>query len=288
MVVNILSQHSMDQPNSSICRVLLRRLSLSIDSDGSFTPWRVASPVVLHGFVAVNRYFGRRRRFAAVAFLCAIGACSPSKDSQNGNQGAGGVGGDWPAGMGNTAGAIDTAGTGGGRAFPTQACLDKASALLATMTAGEKISQLQQIERVDVTANDITTYGIGSVYSQGSSVPTPNTPTSWADMTDGFRRAANASRLKIPVIYGLDVVHGAGPVNGATVFPHNIGLGATRDPALVEEVASVVADEAAGVGADFPFAPVVAVARDEGWGRLRSFVSRDGSVRTHVRRSGTF
>jgi beta-glucosidase len=107
-------------------------------------------------------------------------------------------------------------------------------------------------------------------------------------MTDGFQRAAKASRLKIPVIYGLDVVHGAGPVNGATVFPHNIGLGATRDPALVEEVASVVADEAAGVGADFPFAPVVAVARDERWGRLRSFVSRDGSVRTHVRRSGTF
>jgi hypothetical protein len=134
-------------------------------------PWRI----VLHGFVAVNRYFGRRRRFAAVAFFCAIGACSPSNDSQNGNQGAGGVGGDWPAGMDNTAGAIDTAGTGGGRAFPTQACLDKASALLATMTAGEKISQLQQIERLDVTANDITTYGISSVTARAARClrPTP-------------------------------------------------------------------------------------------------------------------
>ena len=86
-------------------------------------------------------------------------------------------------------------------------------------------------------------------------------------MVDGFRTASYASRLKIPIIYGLDVVHGAGPVIGATVFPHNIGLGATRDPALVEEVARTVADEAAGVGADFPFAPVVAVARDERWGR---------------------
>jgi beta-glucosidase len=86
-------------------------------------------------------------------------------------------------------------------------------------------------------------------------------------MVDSFRTASYKSRLKIPIIYGLDVVHGAGPVVGATVFPHNIGLGATRNPALVEEVARTVADEAAGVGADFPFAPVVAVARDERWGR---------------------
>ncbi len=86
-------------------------------------------------------------------------------------------------------------------------------------------------------------------------------------MIDGFRKASFASRLKIPIIYGLDVVHGVGPVNGATVFPHNVGLGATRDPALVEDVGAAVAAEAAGVGADFPFAPVVAVARDERWGR---------------------
>jgi beta-glucosidase len=151
--------------------------------------------------------------------------------------------------------------------FPTQACLDRAGALLGMMTADEKIAQLHQIERANVTAADITQYGIGSVFSQGGSAPTPNSPSAWADMIDGFRRASFASRLRIPVIYGLDVVHGAGPVNGATVFPHNIGLGATRDPALVEEVARIVADEAAGVGADFPFAPVVAVARDERWGR---------------------
>lgn len=220
-------------------------MASSSKSTGSFVTWRWLS---------------------AVALLFTLVACSPG-GAQNGPAGVGGAGGDWPAGTGNIAGAIDIAGAGGGRAFPTQACLDQASALLATMTANEKISQLQQIERVDVTANDITTYGIGSVYSQGGSGPTLNTPASWADMADGFRRAAYASRLKIPVIYGLDVVHGVGPVDGATVFPHNIGLGATRDPALVEEVASVVADEAAGVGADFPFAPVVAVARDEHWGR---------------------
>jgi len=223
---------------------------------------------IVLALAAVLRRPRRSRRFVALtALLCAVGACSQSAGSQTGIDGTGGVGDPYPAGTGNTAGAVDTTGTGGGRVFPTQACLDKASALVAMMTPDERISQLQQIERVDVKAADITTYGIGSVYSQGSSVPTPNTPTGWADMVDGFRRASNASRLKIPVVYGLDVVHGAGPVNGATVFPHNIGLGATRDPALVEEVASAVADEAAGVGADFPFAPVVAVARDERWGR---------------------
>ena len=151
--------------------------------------------------------------------------------------------------------------------FPTQACLDKASSLVAMMTADEKIAQLHQVERANTSAADITQYSVGSVYSQGGSAPATNTPAGWADMIDGFRRASFASRLKIPVIYGLDTVHGAGPVRGATVFPHNIGLGATRDPALVEEVARVVADETAGVGADFPFAPVVAVARDERWGR---------------------
>jgi len=106
------------------------------------------------------------RWFAAVALLFTVVACSPG-GSQSGPAGVGGAGGAFPPGTGNIAGAIDITGAGGGRTFPTQACLDQASALLATMTAEEKISQLQQIERVDVTANDITTYGIGSVYSQG-------------------------------------------------------------------------------------------------------------------------
>ena len=180
--------------------------------------------------------------------------------------GAGGSG----TGMGGTGTGMGGTGAGGtvaARTFPTQACLDKASTLLAMMTSDEKMAQLQQIERANATASDITTYGVGSVYSQGGSGPTTNTPTGWADMIDGFRTASFSSRLKIPIIYGLDVVHGVGPVKGATVFPHNIGLGATRDPALVEQVATAVAEEAAGVGADFPFAPVVAVARDERWGR---------------------
>ncbi len=187
--------------------------------------------------------------------------------ASTGSGGAGASDGGGSGGTGNVAGALGTVDAGTGRSFPTQACLDKASALLGMMTSDEKMAQLQQVERANTSASDITTYGVGSVYSQGGSAPSNNTPTGWADMIDGFRTASFASRLKIPIIYGLDVVHGVGPVKGATVFPHNIGLGATRDPALVEEVATAIAEEAAGAGADFPFAPVVAVARDERWGR---------------------
>jgi len=189
--------------------------------------------------------------------------------ASSGTAGVGASSGSGGANMAGMAGMAGASGSGPGptRTFPTQACLDKANEVLAMMTGDEKIAQLHQVERVDTSAAEITQYGVGSVYSQGSSAPSSNTPTGWADMIDGFRQASFASRLGIPVIYGLDVVHGAGPVIGATVFPHNIGLGATLNPALVEEVARTVAKESAGVGADFPFAPVVAVARDERWGR---------------------
>ena len=196
-----------------------------------------------------------------------VGSGGITGTGTGGGSGTGAGTGTGAGGTGDGGSGAGTAGASGTRTFPTQACLDKASALLAMMTSDEKIAQLQQIERANVSASDITTYGIGSVYSQGGSGPSTNTPAGWADMIDGFRKAAFASRLKIPIIYGLDVVHGVGPVYGATIFPHNVGLGATRDPALVEQVAAAVAEEAAGVGADFPFAPVVAVARDERWGR---------------------
>jgi beta-glucosidase len=204
---------------------------------------------------------------ALLPTACVLVSLGCSSSGGGGPTPLGAAGMRWIPGTGNVAGEIAAGGAGGARAFPTPACVDKATALLAMMTGDEKIAQLHQVERANTTAGDITQYGVGSVYSQGGSGPTTNTPIGWADMIDGFRMASYASRLKIPVIYGLDTVHGAGPVKGATVFPHNIGLGATRDPALVEEVAAAVAEETAGAGADFPFAPVVAVARDERWGR---------------------
>ena len=103
------------------------------------------------------------------------------------------------------------------------------------MTLDEKIGQMTQAERggIDADPTQITTLGLGSVLSGGGSVPTPNTPEAWADMVDRYQRAALATRLGIPLLYGVDSVHGHGNLLGATVFPHNIGLGATRDPRLV-------------------------------------------------------
>ena len=113
--------------------------------------------------------------------------------------------------------------------------------LLSRMTLAEKIGQMTQAERgsVDADTTKITTDNLGSLLSGGGSVPTPNTPAAWADMVDRYQRAALATRLHIPLIYGIDTGSADGDIFRATVFPHNIGLGASRDPALVRAVERV-------------------------------------------------
>ncbi len=149
--------------------------------------------------------------------------------------------------------------------------------LLSRMTLQEKIGQMTQPERgsVDNDPTLITTWKVGSVLSGGGSVPTPNTPRGWADMVDRYQRAALATRLRIPIIYGVDSVHGHGNMLGATVFPHNIGLGATRDPELVRKAAHVVAEETRASGPQWTFAPCVCVALDDRWGRTYESFGED-------------
>ena len=141
--------------------------------------------------------------------------------------------------------------------------------LLSRMTLKEKIGQMTQAERDDLAADPsaITTLKLGSVLSGGGSVPANNTPTGWADMVDDYQDQALATRLHIPIIYGVDSVHGHGNLQGATVFPHNIGLGATRNPKLVEKIADITAQETRASGPQWAFAPCVCVARDDRWGR---------------------
>ena len=141
--------------------------------------------------------------------------------------------------------------------------------LLGRMTLQEKVGQMTQAERADVAADPslVATWGLGSVLSGGGSVPSPNTATAWADMVDTFQRAALQSRLGIPVLYGVDSVHGHGNLLGATIFPHNIGLGATRDPRLVRRIGAITAQETRASGPQWVFAPCVCVARDDRWGR---------------------
>ena len=103
--------------------------------------------------------------------------------------------------------------------------------LLGRMSLEQKVGQMTQAERADVAADpsEIAEAGLGSVLSGGGSVPTPNTPEAWADMVDSYQEAALGTELGIPLLYGVDSVHGHGNLQGATVFPHNIGLGATRN-----------------------------------------------------------
>ncbi|ADJ43109.1 beta-glucosidase [Amycolatopsis mediterranei S699] len=140
--------------------------------------------------------------------------------------------------------------------------------LLSRMSLDDKLGQMMQAERLGVKSPaDVTTGRLGSLLSGGSSQPTPNTPVTWADMYDGFQKAALATPLGIPLIYGVDAVHGHNGLYGATVFPHNIGLGATRDPRLVEKIGRATAEEVSGTGIDWDFAPCLCVARNDRWGR---------------------
>jgi beta-glucosidase len=153
----------------------------------------------------------------------------------------------------------------------------RAELLLARMTLEEKVGQMTQAERGAVTADPslVTTWRLGSLLSGGGSTPTPNTPEAWADMVDEFQRQALRTRLGIPLIYGVDSVHGHGNLVGATVFPHNIGLGATRDPGLVEKIQHVTATETRATGPQWVFAPCVCVARDLRWGRTYESFGED-------------
>ena len=141
-------------------------------------------------------------------------------------------------------------------------------AILGRMSLDEKIGQMTQAEQHQLAAeSDIETYFLGSLLSGGDSDPKTNSLQDWTDLYDRFQSRAVKTRLGIPILYGVDAVHGHSNVEGAVLFPHNIGLGATRDPALVEEIGRVTAKEVRATGIHWTFAPCVTVARDERWGR---------------------
>jgi beta-glucosidase len=144
---------------------------------------------------------------------------------------------------------------------------DRVKDLLGRMTLDEKIGQMTQADLAYLKPEDIAASYLGSVLSGGDSDPPSNAPTAWADLYDRFQSIALTTRLKIPILYGIDAVHGNNNILGATVFPHNIGLGATRNPALLEKIGAVTAQEMAGTGIRWTFAPCLCVARDERWGR---------------------
>jgi beta-glucosidase len=146
----------------------------------------------------------------------------------------------------------------------------KADSLLAQMTLDEKFGQMTQVDSDALKdKGDVAKYFLGSVLSGGGSDPPnhDNSAAAWADFHDAFQKEAMKTRLKIPILYGIDAVHGHNNVDGAVIFPHNIGLGATRNPELIERAARVTAEEIADTGIRWAFGPCIAVARDPRWGR---------------------
>lgn len=158
-------------------------------------------------------------------------------------------------------------------ATQTYGCISPADCV-SKMTLAEKEGQMTQVEKGAFTQagnsiTDITTYFIGSVLSGGGGGPNGagGTASQWADMVDNFQGYALKTRLGIPLIYGADAVHGHNNVYGATLFPHNIGMGAAHDTALITQAEQVTRDEVLGTGVRWTFAPCVCTPQDIRWGR---------------------
>ena len=145
---------------------------------------------------------------------------------------------------------------------------EKIDSIISLMTIEEKIGQMTQIDQQFLdTIQDISDYAIGSLLSGGGSNPDTNHFEGWADMYDKFQKVALTSRLGIPLIYGVDAVHGHNNVIGATIFPHNIGLGCANDYELCRKVSEATAVEVAATGINWNFSPCIAIPQDEKWGR---------------------
>ncbi|HVS12377.1 MAG TPA: exo 1,3/1,4-beta-D-glucan glucohydrolase [Thermoanaerobaculia bacterium] len=162
--------------------------------------------------------------------------------------------------------------------------------LLARMTLEEKVGQVIQAEIRYVTPDDVRRYHLGSVLNGGGSHPGNDKRArveDWLALADAFYEASTDTSdggQAIPVLWGVDAVHGHNNVIGATLFPHNIGLGAARDPLLVRRIAEITALEVAVTGLDWTFGPTVAVARDDRWGRTYESYSEDPAlVRRYAR-----
>jgi len=157
-------------------------------------------------------------------------------------------------------------------------------AMLATMTLEQKVAQMIQPEIRDITPEDMRKYGFGSYLNGGGAFPQNNkhaTPQDWIALAEEMYQASIDDSLDgstIPTMWGTDAVHGHNNVIGATLFPHNIGLGAAHNPDLVEKIAKITATEVMVTGIDWVFAPTVATVRDDRWGRAYEGYSEDPEI----------
>jgi beta-glucosidase len=152
--------------------------------------------------------------------------------------------------------------------------------LLARMTLDEKIGQMTQADKQYVKdLTDVETLFLGSILNGGSSDPDDgNSLEAWTNMYDNFQKHALKTRLRIPLLYGVDSVHGHSNVLGAVIFPHNVGLGCTRNGALIQKIMQITAEETRATGINWAFAPCVTVPQDQRWGRTYEGYSEDPGI----------
>ena len=167
-------------------------------------------------------------------------------------------------------------------AMTDAATLAFVEATLARMTVEEKVGQVIQADIGSITPADLAAYPLGSILAGGNSAPggDERAPAqAWVDLARTFRAAAAARPgARVPLMFGIDAVHGHNNIVGATLFPHNIGLGATRNPDLIERIGQATALEVAATGADWTFGPTVAVPRDDRWGRTYEGYGEDPEI----------
>ncbi|KAF5179531.1 Beta-glucosidase [Thalictrum thalictroides] len=162
---------------------------------------------------------------------------------------------------------------------PKQPLNTRIQDLMKRMTLKEKIGQMMQIERRVVTGDVLNKYFIGSVLNEAGSAPAPKASAkAWVNMVNELQKVSLSTRLGIPMLYGIDAVHGHNTVYKATIFPHNIGLGVTRDPVLIKKIGEATALEVRATGIPYVFAPCIAVCRDPRWGRCYESYSEDPKI----------
>ncbi|HYD38929.1 MAG TPA: glycoside hydrolase family 3 N-terminal domain-containing protein, partial [Allosphingosinicella sp.] len=204
---------------------------------------------------------GRAARTASVALLLALGACGTTTSLD---------GARWPAVQSRVP-----------RDAATEARID---AVLRGMSLEEKVAQIIQPDISSITPEEVRRYKFGSILAGGNSSPggMETAPAAeWLKLADSFweaSRAAKWSGSNIPLMWGIDAVHGHANVVGATIFPQNIGLGAMRDPELVRRIGEVTAREMVATGLDWDFSPTLAVVRDDRWGRTYEGFSEDPEI----------